>query len=142
MAFEEKRAWISGVIAVVGYAIYLAVVSARVDGGPLVEVAYEAALLWTVGSGIVAAIVLEMVVAMTSGRETKRKDQRDREIGRFGEYVGQSFVVIGGLAALVLAMVEASHFWIANAVFLAFVLSAALGAVAKIAAYRRGLPAW
>jgi hypothetical protein len=29
-------------------------------------------------------------------------DQRDREINRFGEYIGQSFVVIGRVAALIL----------------------------------------
>jgi hypothetical protein len=42
------------------------------------------------------------------------------------------------VAALVLAMAEADHFWIANAVYLAFVLSALLGSAAKIVAYRRG----
>ena len=71
-----------------------------------------------------------------------QKDQRDREIHRFGEYIGQSFVVIGGVAALVLAMAEADHFWIANAIYLAFVLSSVLGCAAKIVAYRRGFQPW
>ena len=31
-------------------------------------------------------------------------------------------------------------FWIANAVYLGFVLSAVVGSVAKVVAYRRGLP--
>ncbi|NKX52001.1 hypothetical protein HER39_15790, partial [Arthrobacter deserti] len=65
-----------------------------------------------------------------------------REIYRFGEYTGQSFLVIGGIAALLMAMAELPHFWIANAVYLAFVLSADLASVAKVVAYRRGLPAW
>jgi hypothetical protein len=39
-------------------------------------------------------------------------------------------------------MAELPYFWIANAVYLAFFLSAALASVAKIVAYRRGLPAW
>jgi len=47
--------------------------------------------------------------------------------------------VLGGLAALVLALVEAPHFWIANAVYLAFVLSAVLGSLARLGAYHRGL---
>jgi NADPH:quinone reductase-like Zn-dependent oxidoreductase len=35
-------------------------------------------------------------------------------------------------------MAEFDHFWIANAVYLAFVLSALLGSTAKVIAYRRG----
>ncbi|WP_326586172.1 hypothetical protein [Streptomyces sp. NBC_01294] len=69
------------------------------------------------------------------------QDQRDREIHHFGEYIGQSFVVIGGVAGLVLAMAEVDQFWIANAIYLAFVLSALLGSAAKIVAYRLGFPA-
>lgn len=50
VAFQEKRAWIMGVVAILGYAVYLAVVLARSGGGvPLAEVAYIAPLLWTVG---------------------------------------------------------------------------------------------
>src|SRR3954447_24339887 len=34
------------------------------------------------------------------------QDERDREIGRFGDNVGQSFVVLGGVAALILALAQ------------------------------------
>jgi hypothetical protein len=71
-----------------------------------------------------------------------KKDQRDREIYRFGEYIGQSFVVIGGVTALLMAMAEWDHFWIANVIYLTFVLSAILGSVTKIIAYRRGFQPW
>jgi hypothetical protein len=37
-----------------------------------------------------------------------------------------------------LAMAEGDHFWIANAIYLAFVLSALTASVVKIVAYRRG----
>jgi hypothetical protein len=72
----------------------------------------------------------------------EEKDQRDKEIYRFGEYTGQSFVTAGAIAALLMAMAEIAHFRIANAIYLAFVLSAVLGSVVKIVAYRRGLPSW
>ena len=86
--------------------------------------------------------MLNIVVAIGLARRTRdQKDQRDREINRFGEYVGQSFVVIGGVAALVLAMAEADHFWIANALYLAFVLSAVLGSVGEDRRLPAGLPA-
>ena len=66
----------------------------------------------------------------------------NREIYRFGEHIGQSFLVVGGVAALIMAMAEWDHFWIANVIYLAFVLSAILGSVAKIVAYRRGFQPW
>ncbi|WP_340688586.1 hypothetical protein LCL61_14930 [Amycolatopsis coloradensis] len=139
---EEKRAWIMVVVTVFGYAAYLIVVLRRAGSGPLVDIPYVAPLLWTIGAAIVASIVLNVAAAITSPRDAGRKDQRDREIGRFGEYIGQSFVVIGGVAALVMAMAELDHFWIANTVYLAFVLSSLLGSIAKIAAYRWGFQAW
>ncbi|RSN10890.1 hypothetical protein DMC63_31080 [Streptomyces sp. WAC 05977] len=142
VAMEEKRAWIMVAVTVFGYAAYLIVVLRRAGSGPLVDIPYVAPLLWTIGAAIVASIVLNVAAAITSPRDAGRKDQRDREIGRFGEYIGQSFVVIGGVAALVMAMAELDHFWIANTVYLAFVLSSLLGSIAKIAAYRWGFQAW
>jgi len=137
---EEKNAWILGIAAVVSYAVYLVLVLGRAAGRPLAETPYVAALLWTVGASIVATIVLSILVAVVS--KDGAKDQRDREIGRFGEYVGHSFVVIGAVAALLLALAEAPHFWIANTVYLAFTLSAILGSIARIFAYRRGFQPW
>ncbi|OLZ56718.1 hypothetical protein BS329_02340 [Amycolatopsis coloradensis] len=130
------------VVTVCAYAVYLLVVLGRASSGALAEVPYVAPLLWTVGAAIVASIVLHVAAALISPADAGRKDQRDREIGRFGEHVGQSFVVIGGVAALVMAMAELDHFWIANTVYLAFVLSSLLGSIAKIAAYRWGFRTW
>ncbi|MEO8284187.1 MAG: hypothetical protein ABI568_12425 [Pseudarthrobacter sp.] len=90
-------------------------------------------------SSIGASIALHAVVGIFSPRDAGKKDQRDREIG---EYMGQSFVVIGGVAALPMAMAEWEHFWIANVLYLTFVLSAILGSAAKIVAYRRGFQPW
>ncbi|WP_406291593.1 hypothetical protein [Embleya sp. NBC_00896] len=142
MAFEEKRAWIMAVVTVGTYAAYLAIVLGRAGDTPLAEVSYVATLLWTIGAAILAAIVLEVVVAVAGPGDANKKDHRDREIGRFGEHVGQSFVVIGGVAALGMSLAEVDHFWIANAIYLAFALSAILGSVARIFAYRRGFQPW
>jgi hypothetical protein len=138
MALEEKRAWIMVVTTVGSCAIYLTIILRRADHIPLIEVSYVSALLWAIGAAIVASIVLNIVVAIASPKDANKKDQRDREIGRFGEYIGHSFVVIGGTAALGMSMAELNHFWIANVIYLAFTLSAILGSVAKIFAYRRG----
>jgi len=142
MPFEEKNAWVMGVLAAGTYTGYLVVILGRAGDTPLAEVPYVAALLWAVGVSIAASIVLHMLFAMFSPKDAHKKDQRDREINRFGEYIGQSFVVIGGVAALGMSMAELDHFWIANAVYLAFVLSAILGSTAKIVAYRRGFQPW
>ena len=142
MSFEEKSAWIMGVVAVGSYAVYLVIVLGLAGSRPLTEVSYVAPLLWTVGASIAASIALHAVMGISSPRDAGKKDQRDREIYRFGEYIGQSFVVIGGVAALLMAMAELDHFWIANVIYLTFVLSAILGSVAKVVAYRRGFQPW
>lgn len=142
MAHEEKRTWIMAIVTAIAYAAYLVVVLGRVDGGSLADVPYVAPLLWTIGAAIVATILLSIAADIAAGGKPSKKDQRDREIGRFGEYVGQSFVVIGAVTTMVLAMAEVDPFWIANAMYLAFVLSSLLGSVTKIFAYRQGFQTW
>jgi hypothetical protein len=141
MSYEEKAAWVQGIVAVLGYGVYVAVILSRIDDGTLVDVPYVDAMLWTIGSAIVAGIIGGIFVGIASRGRTQ-KDQRDRQIYRHGEYAGMSFVVIGALGALILAMIEADWFWIANLVYLCFVLSAILSWIVKAVAYRRGLPEW
>ncbi|MFD5098467.1 hypothetical protein [Streptomyces albidochromogenes] len=142
VALEEKRAWGMLLVAIVSYAVFLAVVLGRSGDEPLARTPYVAALLWTVGGAIVANIVLHIALAALFPEDAGTKDQRDREIHRFGEHVGQSFVVLGGVAGLVLAMAGSDPFWIANAIYLAFVLSALLGSATKIVSYRLGFHPW
>ncbi|WP_107309409.1 hypothetical protein [Streptomyces sp. TP-A0356] len=143
MAFEEKRAWMLVLVTIASYAAYLAVVLRRHDGAAaLAQTPYVSALLWTVGAAVVTQIALNIVVAILSPEGANTKDQRDREIHRFGMYIGQSFIVIGGAAGLALAMVRADQFWIANVIYLAFALSAILSSTAKIVAYRLGFHPW
>ncbi|MEV4344761.1 hypothetical protein AB0J83_09820 [Actinoplanes sp. NPDC049596] len=129
MPLEERRAWSLAVTSLLGYAVYLVLLAAGLGYGP--------ALLWTVGG----AIVVNIVVGMFFGKD-RRTDQRDREIGRFGDHIGQSLVVAGAVSAMLLALAEARYFWIANVIYLSFVLSAVLGSTAKIFAYRRGFHPW
>ena len=142
MSFEEKSAWVMGLLAVAAYAVYLATELDLSRTMPLTEVPYVAPLLWTVGGSISASILLHIGMRTFSAKNAGIKDQRDREIYRFGEYIGQSFLVIGGVAALIMAMAEMDHFWIANAIYLAFFLSAILAATAKIVGYHRGFQPW
>ncbi|MFJ2033665.1 hypothetical protein [Streptosporangium sp. NPDC087985] len=120
----------------------MVVILNRAEGGPLPAVPYAAALMWSVGGAIVAAVAAETGTAIVNPRASRVKDVRDREIGRLGEYTGQSFVVIGAVAAMLMAMAGWDRFWIANVVYLCFVLSAVLGSITKIVVYRRSFPQW
>jgi uncharacterized membrane protein YozB (DUF420 family) len=142
MSSEERRAWIMLVVTVGSYATYLTIILRRMSHTPIAEVPYVSTLLWTIGLAIVSTIVLSILVSIVVARGVEQKDQRDKEINRFGEYVGQSFVIIGAVAALLMAMAELDYFWIANAIYLGFVLSSILGSVAKVASYRWGLRQW
>jgi hypothetical protein len=142
VAFQEKRAWVMALVSIAAYAAYAVAVLSRRGTGALEDAPYVTALLWSVGAAIAANVVLQVPLSMTARQEAGARDERDREIHRFGEYIGQSFLVVGGVAALVLAMTDADQFWIANALYLAFVLSAVLGSVARIAAYRWGFQPW
>jgi hypothetical protein len=142
MSYEERNVWVFLVVAVLAYAAYVVVILSRARDTPLTEVAYAGPLLWSIGGAIVAGIVGSIAVALANHRDGHLKDQRDKEIDRLGERTGQSIVVIGALGAMVLALVEADWFWIANAIYLCFVLSAILGSVTKLAAYRQDFSTW
>ncbi|MFC4006706.1 hypothetical protein ACFOY2_05705 [Nonomuraea purpurea] len=142
MTLEEKRAWIRLVVTVAAYSGYVVVVLGRAGERPLAEVPYAAALLWSVGTAIVAAMVAEVIAAAVKPKASLVKDVRDREIGRLGDHVGHSFVAIGALAAMFMAMAGWERFWMANAIYLGFVLSSVLGNVTKVIAYRGSFPQW
>ena len=140
MSYEEKSAWVMGLLAIAALAVYASITLSQAVAVPLTETPYVPTMLWTIGGSIVASIVIHIGIGMTS--RNRAKDQRDREFYRFGETVGHGFLVAGALVALVMAMLEWDWFWIANVLYLAFVFSAIVSSIAKIVAYRRGIPAW
>lgn len=145
MGFEERNTWSFLVISVVSYATYVVLVLRSAAGGPLVEAPYEPYLLGTIGAAILAAIVASIAIRIAIAVRTddaQGADQRDREISAFGSRMGQSFMVIGGLAAMLMAVAEWDWFWIANVIYLCFALSGITESIARIAAYRGGLPQW
>ena len=143
MSYEEKGTWVYLVIAITGYAVYLGLVLPEVLGGvPVDEIDYVTAMLWTIGGAIVGAIVLRILVEIVWPSGSTRGDVRDKEIDRLGERVGNAFLVIGALGALVLAWIEGGYFWIANVIYLCFVLSAILSSITKVVVYRKGVPTW
>lgn len=146
MSFEEKNTWVLAVLSPVVYTVYLVLLFSQLDGRPLAEAEYVwpmvGTILGAIVVGILAGIVVGIVSGITSGKDGGKADLRDKQIHRFGEQIGNSFVVIGGIGALILCFIEAPHFWIANLLYLCFVLSGILSTIAKLFAYRRGLHQW
>jgi MFS family permease len=138
MTYEEKGVWVYIVVVLGTYGTYTGIVLSQLAGTPITEIDYAAPLLWSIGASIVAAIILRIVVEIVSPSDKQRADSRDKEINRRGELIGMGGLVAGALGGMLLALVQAEHFWIANAIYLGFVLSAIIGSVAKIVLYRRG----
>ncbi|WP_396657286.1 hypothetical protein [Microbacterium sp.] len=143
MVYEERNIWASLIVSVIGMIVYIVVVLQQAGGRPLTEVDWVPIMLWTIGGGIVAAIVLSIVWGLIAGARDPdgvgRTDQRDRDIARMSIRVGQAFLVIAGLGVIVLCAFEADWFWIANCMFFGFAASSIIGGIASVVAYRRGL---
>jgi hypothetical protein len=139
VSYEEKGTWVYLVTSAVAYAVYLAIILGRLRNVPVAEVQYVPVLLWTAGASIVASIVGRVVVETASPSDSRRGDVRDRDVSRLGEYASRWFLVAGAAAALVMAMAKVDYFWIANVIYLGFVLWAVAGSALKLVAYRRGL---
>ena len=140
MTYEEKGTW---VYLVVSLGVYLAyVIYILGQGVPLPETNWVWPLVISVGAAIVAAIVLRIVVEIITPSDNYRSDVRDKSISRQGDAAGNAFVIAGALGALVLALFAADWFWIANVIYLGFVLSALLSSIVRIALYRGAMQPW
>jgi hypothetical protein len=138
MSFEEKGTWIYVVIAVALPGIYFATVLGQLPNKAVAEIDYQGLLLASIGAAIALAIVGMIGIGIASPKEAGKSDQRDKEINRLGEYVGGTVLATGMVVPFGLAMAEVPHFWIANAMYLAFLLGALCGATVKLVLYRRG----
>ena len=139
MSYEEKGTWVYLVASAGAYVVYVVIVLGRLLHTPVAEVPYVSVLLWTTGASIVASIAGRILVETASPSDSRRADVRDKEIYRFGEYASRWFLVAGAAAALAMAMARWDYFWIANVIYLGFVLWAVGGSVLKLVAYHRGL---
>lgn len=153
MSFEEKVTWVSGAVTVLVAGWYVRAVVGGLGQVPVEEIAYQRSLLVALGAMIVLTIAGTIAVAIGtaianaigveltgkgSADDVDRKDERDAVIeargDRFAYYVVSALMV----GALAMAMLELPHFWIANAMFAAFVVAGLVGIAVKLVAYRRG----
>ena len=150
MPFEEKVTWVSAVVSVLVSAVYFAVVAGQLDSGPVSEIAYQRWMLIAVGATIAMTIVGSIMAGIGTGisaeitgngslEDIGMKDERDERINRRGELVAFYVASVGALVVLALAMLRSDQFWIANALYLTFVVAGLVSSAVKLVAYRRGI---
>ena len=149
MPFEEKVTWVNAVVSAIVPAVYFVIVLGQVGSVPAAEIAYQRPMLIAIGVSIVLTIVGSILTGIGSGISAEimqpgsgadigRSDERDKQIIRRGELIGYYVSSVGVVGAMALTMLEYPYFWIANALYLAFVVAALVSAAVKLVAYRRG----
>jgi hypothetical protein len=143
MSSEERGQWVYLVAIGLTYAAYVAIVFRQATQTPIPDIDYIPTMLGAIGIGIALSIVGriagEIAGHVAEPSDSHEPDVRDRDIGRFGEYVAGTVLGIGMIVPFVLTLAEVDYFWIANTMYFAFVVSALVGAVMKLVAYRRGI---
>jgi formate-dependent nitrite reductase membrane component NrfD len=142
MAFLEKGNWVVLLVAVVTLVTYGGTIAGQAVSKPVAEIGWVQPMIYSIVGFIVANILGMIIVAASNPREADKKDQRDKEIDRFGERVGNYLIIAGSCVALVLAMAAADRFWIGNAIYFAGILGAMGASVTKIAAYHGPFQKW
>jgi hypothetical protein len=155
MSFEEKLTWVNTVVAVVVAGVYFWIVLGQTGDTPVAEIAYQRTLIIAVGASIVLTIIGAIMTAIgtavgtairaeVTGEgsvddiEIESADERDKSIGRRGDLVGMYVSSAGAVGVMALIMLEYEYFWIANALYLSFVIGSLVGSAVKLTAYRRG----
>lgn len=141
MNLTERTTIIGTFVGLVVFVAYWAVVITRAltDDLPLVDVAWQGPLLWSliIGGGLYAVIYL---VLWLRARGEPATDVRDAEIRRFAESAGGGITGMGVLVALIMLALNVDTFWVANVLFTLAFLGSIISSAVTIGAYREGLP--
>ena len=149
MSFEEKSTWVNSLVTVLVVGFYSSFVLRQLGKVPVTEISYQRPMIITIGAiilmTIVGTIIMSIATAVSAtikgdslADDIDRKDERDELINRRGELVGYYVSSAGVLGVLALAMMRFDQFWIANALYLTFVVGGLVSSAAKLVAYRRG----
>lgn len=149
MPFEEKLTWVNLFVTLGVATTYFVVVLTPLGEVAAAEIAYQRPLLIAVGASILLTIIGAILAAIgtavsseLSGRDAtqdiERKDERDVAINRRGDLLGYYVASVGALGVMALTMLEYAYFWIANTLYLSFVIAALVSGVFKLVLYHRG----
>ncbi|HET8984708.1 MAG TPA: hypothetical protein VFN03_03010 [Trueperaceae bacterium] len=139
MGYKERGTWIELLVAIGVFVWYASRILGNLDGTPIADVAFRGPMIRAVVISIVVTIVAHILYAILTGATDTKEDQRDRQISRFGDWVGMWPLVLGAASGLILAMYEQDHFWIANSLYVGFVLSSITSSIARLVSYRSGM---
>ena len=141
MTFTERYTAVGLVISVVTFLTYWALVGYRAvtDDLPLVDVAWQGPLLWSliIGGSLYALVFLALWLRV---RREQHTDARDQEISRYAETAGAGLTGLAVLAGLIMLALDAPTFWTANVLFVGSFLGSLASAGVTLAAYREGMP--
>ena len=149
MPFEEKMTWVNGVVTIIVPIVYFAIMLGRLQSTPAADISWQVPLIVALVASVVLTVIGSIVMsigtsvsAVARGRkpedEIDRKDERDKTIGRHGDLVGYYVASAGMVGVLILTMFEVDYLWIANALYLSFVVAMVVSSVVKLVAYHRG----
>jgi hypothetical protein len=138
MTFQEKGVWAYGALSAVLPIAYFVYIASQVRTTAVTEIGYQIPMVAAVVTVVILFILFNIAASIASPADADKEDQRDKEIDKHGELIGYYVISAGVLIALVLAMVKADHFWIANSMYAVGAAGALVSSIAKIVAYRRG----
>jgi MFS family permease len=149
MPFQEKMTWVSVVVTALVAVVYFAVVLGRLQDTSAADIAYQwpmiVAFIASIVLNIIGAIVMAVGTSISAelrGRrasdDVDRTDERDKTIGRRGDLIGYYIASAGMIGVLALTMLQYDYFWIANALYLSFVVAMLVSSVVKLVSYHRG----
>jgi hypothetical protein len=139
VSYEEKGVWTQLLSFAGAYIAYLAIVVPRLSHTPAAHVSYVAPLVVTTLAAVLIATLVRSALEVARPSDSGRADVRDRDIARFGEHASRWCIVGGSTAGIIGANAHWDYFWIANVIWLGFILWAVVGSVIRLVAYHRGL---
>lgn len=138
MRFPEKSAWMMAVTVVVGYGCYLAGVMGQLDGASVAGIDYQLTAVVAAVSVVALVAVSHLALAATGPTSSKGDFSGGAAIKRYARSTSGVVVSAAAVIAMVLAMVEADYFWIANVILAGLVAAELAAAGSEILIYRRG----
>lgn len=143
MAYAERNSWAALLSSIGGVIAYLILIIPQMNSIPIAQIDWVWPMVASIIGAIVGSIVLGIVWGIIAGirnpEERHVEDVRDREISRYALRVGQAFLVISMIGALVLSAFQMEWFWIANTIYLGFAASGITESITRVIAYRTGV---
>lgn len=136
MNFQEKSTLLMTAALALVYGVYFAVIGRWHASAPIEEIVYQPLMIGAVVPLILLAILGHVVIALFNRREAGAEDERDRLIALRGERVGGAMLGVTVFSGIVLAMLDAHHFYVANALMLGWVLAEIAEGLTRLVLYR------